>query len=161
MLRVPWLVPRVWPGWHITRFFSIMPSFPDPQKMIFWLKVISILWRIQSDLCSHVDNFGISCWMTSPGIVGLGRISWLASYLRLLKWVGEISISKEKIRKKGFPKKLIHSRKRVTRVFLHAFQKYPFQLDQTNHHGVTYLGIFLHRFSGTKNIFLPLWHPIF
>ena len=69
--------------------------------------------------------------------------------------------SEEQTRRKGLPKKLLHFRKRVSHVFCHAFQKGPFRLDCTNHHGVTLLGLSPRRFGYCTNVFLPMRRSIF
>ena len=59
------------------------------------------------------------------------------------------------------PKELFHSHKRLYRIFWSAFQKYPLQLDCTNHLVVTYLRIFNLHFDNRMNISLQFIRPIF
>ena len=50
-------------------------------------------------------------------------------------------------RQKKFLEKLLHSRKRISRVFFHELQKYPLRLDFSEHRGIIFLGIFPCSFS--------------
>ena len=57
-------------------------------------------------------------------------------------------------------KKLLHSCRCISLVFLHKLQKDQLWLDCTDHRGVTFLGTFTHSFSDIANVFFPLWHTI-
>ena len=98
-------VPWIWQRWCHPVFFVWHAFLPWAPENDWRLKMCSLPLRLKTDFYSHIANFGASSWMMSPGILGLGRIVWIALYLRLLHLVGEIFIFWRKDEGKWFPKK--------------------------------------------------------
>ena len=64
-------------------------------------------------------------------------------------------------RQKCFPKNILHSHKRVSRILCDLLYKYSLRLDRTYHHGVTFLGIFPCSFADRANVSLLCLFKLF
>ena len=71
------------PPWIFFRH-AFFPWAPEGNRR--W-KILSLLLRLQLDLCPHVANLGIYFWLISTGLVELAYIYWLELYLRFLEWL--------------------------------------------------------------------------